>query len=164
MREIFFDNLNNFQWSSIAAIASILALVTSILSIYVTKIENNKNRKSTTHVKLRIEELKEIREIAMELDSKINSYINQRSKEIGVKSVSTTDTIVIILDSYLNKLQAMLYRESKHVSDFSIVISLNQLRLLNPKNTIQLTEISISMKKAINEYSRQELLEIEKHI
>lgn len=165
LKEIFYDNLNNFQWSSIAAIASLLSLCTSGISVYINVKQSNKNRKSTTLVKLHIEQLEKVRDIAMKIDSKINSYINKKNNiGRGVKNIAKNDSIKTDLDNMLNELLAMLYQDTKHANEFRTICSLKQLWLMDLNNTATLTEINLTLKLALDKYTKCEHKKIEKSI
>ncbi|MCU4812780.1 hypothetical protein OCF19_21855 [Bacillus cereus] len=168
MYSIFFDQNNNFQWTSIAAIASFLAFFSSLIAIVVTSIQGKKNRKSTTIVNLRIQELKDLREQGAALVLLIRDYINERKviSNPGNTTIINTDPIINELDRKLSKLYSKVYRYtfegSAHGSELLTNIYMYKFLLFNLNSLQQLAEIEIKLHSAIEKYSRDEYKEINK--
>lgn len=163
MVQYFFDQNNNFQWASIAAIISFLALCSTSISIYLTNVQGKKNRKSNTLINLRIEEFKELKMESNDLLSIINNYINDRNfrNVIGVKSISPEDPIKKELSLHFNKIKGKLYREDLYQGDFSIAISTCLIKLLHITNTEELTDIMLIFMQAQKEYFQREYNDID---
>ncbi|GEL05487.1 hypothetical protein [Rummeliibacillus stabekisii] len=163
MVQYFFDQNNNFQWASIAAIISFLALCSTSISIYLTNVQGKKNRKSNTLINLRIEEFKELKMESNDLVSIINNYINDRNfrNVIGVKSISPEDPIKKELSLHFNKIEGKLYRKDLYQGDFSIAISTCLIKLLHLTNTQELTDIMVIFMQAQKEYFQREYNDID---
>lgn len=166
--DIFFDKNGVFQWASIAAIVSFLAFLSSIISIGVTSMQGKKNRRSTTLVTLRIQELKDLREQGAATILLIRSYVEEKNVRLNPSNANilNTDPIIHELSMHLNKLYSKVYRYtfdgSEHGSKLLTIIALKQLMLLNIDNIKQLGEIEITLYKALDEYSAAEYHEIQK--
>ncbi|WP_068676054.1 hypothetical protein [Oceanobacillus sp. Castelsardo] len=162
---IFFDQNHHFQWASIAAIISFLALCTTSVSVFLTYRQGKKNRKSTTLVNLRIEELKELREEAASLKLVINTFLNKRELELPVcETIKKTDPILNELHDQLNKMSSKLYRETYHAIELGNCISLYQMKLMDTEKVGLLTDLLVDVDEAIRKYSKIEYEEIEKQI
>ncbi|PEK39293.1 hypothetical protein CN586_28875 [Bacillus toyonensis] len=166
--DIFFDKNGVFQWASIAAMVSFLAFVSSLISIGVTSMQGKKNRRSTTLVTLRIQELKDLREQGVATILLIRSYLNEKNVRLNPSNANIlkTDPIINELSIHLSKLYSKVYRYtfdgSEHGSELLITIGLNQLVLLNLNTTQQLVEIDIKLYDALDTYSGVEYQEIKK--
>ena len=162
---IFFDVEKNFQWASIAAIVSSLALCSTVASIIFTNRQAKQNRKSATLVKIRLEELKDLREEVVSSISLINAFIADKNTKVkGNKPILKSDSIIAELNASFNKTKSILYRRTKHAGDFSVKISTCQLKLMMLEDTLGLTGIGIELNQAIDEYSVIEWNEVEKYI
>lgn len=164
--DVFFDTDGVFQWASIAAIVSFIALCSTIVSIVLTHRQSAKNRKSSTLVNLRIEELKDLREEASKLISLINKFLKERStiNGSGVTAISNRDPLIKKMDEHFDKIYAKLYRETNHGTTLSLVIATNKARLLTLTSTQILVDISIELDKSFKAYSKIEYANIEKYI
>ncbi|MBJ8078784.1 hypothetical protein JDS92_26035 [Bacillus cereus group sp. N12] len=164
--DIFFDKTGVFQWASIAAIASLLAFISSLVSLAVTSMQAKKNRKSTTLVNLRLQELKDLREEGAALLSLINAFLNKRNVKLNPnnKMISKTDPLINKLDMHLNKLSSKLYLHTSQSLNLASEIALNQLLVFNLKDINELVEIKINIDEALDTYSRTEYEEIEKNL
>ncbi|MED3355619.1 hypothetical protein [Bacillus thuringiensis] len=166
--DIFFDKNGVFQWASIAAIVSFLAFVSSLISIGVTSMQGKKNRRSTTLVTLRIQDLKDLREQAVATILLIRSYVEEKDVKSNPsnENILNTDPIIRELNMHLNKLFSKVYRYtfdgSGHGSKLMTIIATNQIMLLNLDNIKQLVDIEIQLYKALDEYSAAEYQEIQK--
>lgn len=165
LREIFFDQNNTFQWVSIAAITSVCAFISTAISIYLTQRQGNRNRKSTTLVHLRIDDLKEIRAEAISAISMVRGYIKkEQNQQQNTEIIIPTDPISIKLDTHLTMVQSKLYRESPQSRDISMAISMIQLRILKPFEKKELVHVQLQLQKAIDVYSKAEYNDIENYL
>lgn len=71
MKEIFFNDVGNFQWGSVTAIGALLAFLASVGSIIVTLSISKKNRRADLVSKARLEWIKEVRHHTAELSSAV---------------------------------------------------------------------------------------------
>lgn len=159
--DIFFDKNSVFQWASIAAIVSFLAFVVTLLSLLVTWVQGKKNRKSTTLVNLRLEELKDLRKEGASIISLIDKILNERAKE---KEILKTDPIINELDTSFNKLYSYLYRHTIHAVKLDLKITQCKMQLLSLKESHSLIDMRFDLEEAIKEYSRIEYEEIESYL
>lgn len=71
LKEIFFNDVGNFQWGSVTAIGALLAFLASVGSIIVTLSISKKNRRAELVSKARLEWIKEVRHLTAELLSDV---------------------------------------------------------------------------------------------
>ncbi|MGR5987195.1 hypothetical protein ACT7CT_09115 [Bacillus sanguinis] len=142
-----------------------LTFVSTLTSLAVTWVQGTKNRKSTTLVNLRIQELKEIREEGGTLISLIKNFMNEKKMRMNADSgILNIDPIINQLDMQLNRISSKLYRHTSQNLELQVKISYNQLLVLNLNHTDQLIEIQINIEQALGEYSRIEYAEIEQSL
>lgn len=162
---ILFDTNGNFQWAGVAAIVSFLAFCSTIVSMIFTQHQAKKNRKSSTLVRIRLEELKELREEVISSISLIDAFIEEKNSDVsGNKNILPTDSINVKLSEKLSKIQSILYRRTLHGASFQVEVSACQIKLNMVEDTLGLVEIKIELDQAINKYSVIEWNEIEKSI
>lgn len=108
-----FDSEGVFQWASIAAIVSALALITSIINIYVSISQGKKNRAVNSIVSTKIEFLKTTNKIFHEICSGLSDHHMYLSKdssrkedpELFDKAVNSKEVIlkqIMQLQTYLD--------------------------------------------------------------
>ncbi|PAF21400.1 hypothetical protein CHH49_10900 [Terribacillus saccharophilus] len=154
--EIFLDS--TFQWAGVAAIISFLAACLNGISIYIHHLQGIKNRKTSTLLSLRIEDLKEVRKESIICLSIIKGYLKYDHQP---KELTKDDSIVREIIDHLASLESKLYLHSIHSSSFSTLINTCQIKLLMIKTTEELTEVLIDLQTALQEYSESEYKEIE---
>lgn len=161
MKEMFFDNLGNFQWVSIAAMISSLALLTSLISIYITIKQGEKNRKTSSLAALRIDELKEVRENVSEI---VNSLHNLQYMEDFANKKQNMVKIPEKFTIHKNKIYALLYREEKHSKEFIQELSLFEKKIITTEHMLGLPNLLDDFDAAAKDYSKKEYIEIENYI
>ncbi|MYL56348.1 hypothetical protein GLW20_02385 [Virgibacillus halodenitrificans] len=155
--DIFFDQNNNFQWASIAAIVSFFALCSTTISIFITQSQAKKHRKSSTLISLRIEELKEVRK---EVSTIMSTVGNLRS----VTEKSQYEEIIKIYVEHQNILFSILYRDNQHTEEFIEKIYQRDSEVLKLENKYDIGDWVQEFEFAAKKYSKIEYKEIEKHI
>ncbi|MDR4442203.1 hypothetical protein [Bacillus cereus] len=165
--EIFFDKNGVFQWASIAAIVSGVALVSTIISIILTQYQAKKNRKSSTLVSLRIEELKDVRKESGLAISTARAFVEEyKYNEIHIADLNSfrDDPKLKEYIKQLSVLFSILYRNTPHTEKFIEKIEELDMKLLQLKSVFELGDWSQEFEFAVKEYSRIEYEEIEESI
>ncbi|AEB29599.1 hypothetical protein CAR_c09060 [Carnobacterium sp. 17-4] len=161
IEKIFFDNLGNFQWASIAAMISSLAFVTSLISISITIKQGEKNRKTSSLAALRIDELKEVRKNVSEI---VNSLHNLQYMEDFANKRQNMVKIPEKFTIHKNEIYALLYREEKHSKEFIQALILFEGNIINTENMLELPNLLDDFDAAAKDYSKKEYKEIENYI
>ncbi|UBR28722.1 hypothetical protein LCG60_19080 [Bacillus sp. SD-4] len=165
--DIFFDKNGVFQWASIAAIVSGLALLSTIISIVLTQYQAKKNRKSSTLVSLRIEELKDVRKESGVVISTARAFAEKyKFEEVNIDDLEKhrNDPKVNEYSKQLSVLFSILYRNTPHAEKFIEKIEELDLELLKLKTVYELADWAQEFEFAVKEYSRIEYEEIEESI
>ncbi|MED0990287.1 hypothetical protein [Bacillus nitratireducens] len=165
--DIFFDKNGVFQWASIAAIVSGLALVSTIISIILTQYQAKKNRKSSTLVSLRIEELKDVRKESGLAISTARAFVEEyKYSEIHIADLNSfrDDRKLKEYIKQLSVLFSILYRNTPHTEKFIEKIEELDMELLKLRTVNELADWAQEFEFAVKEYSRIEYEEIEESI
>lgn len=163
----FFDENGVFQWASIAAIVSGLALVSTIISIIFTQYQAKKNRKSSTLVSLRIEELKDVRkESGLAISTARAFVLKYKFEEIHIDDLNKfrDDPKLKEYSKQLSVLFSILYRNAPHTEKFIEKMEELDMELLQLKSVYELGDWCQEFEFAVKEYSRIEYEEIEDSI
>lgn len=164
---IFFDQNNNFQWAAIATFVSLGAIFLNGFSLWITSNQAKQNRKSSTLVSLRIEELKDVRKQSGLAISTARAFVLKYNfEEINIDDLNKfrDDHKLKEYSKQLSELFSILYRNTPHAEKFIEKIEELDMELLKLKSVYELGDWSQEFEFAVKEYSRIEYEEIEESI
>ncbi|PGK77781.1 hypothetical protein [Bacillus thuringiensis] len=164
---IFFDQNNNFQWAAIATFVSLGAIFLNGISLWVTSNQAKQNRKSSTLVSLRIEELKDMRKESVLVISAARAFVEQHVfSEIHIDDLMKhkNDAKLREYVKQFSGLLSILYRNTSHAEKFLDKVDELDRELLKIKTVYELGDWAQEFEFAVKEYSKIEYKEIEDSI